>query len=62
MKSERPVFIPMSSDWFYLGSLDPPSVQRAEPVIRPAGIYIGPFNNEIFPAGKTTIGVSERIM
>ena len=44
----------MSSDWFHLGCQDAPLVQQAEPVIRPAGIFIGPFNNEIFPAGITT--------
>ena len=54
MKSNRPVFNPMSSDWFHLGSWDAPLVRQAEPVVRPAGNYIGPFNDEIFPAGNTT--------
>ena len=54
MKSDRPVFILMSSDWFHLGSRDAPLVRQAEPVIRPAGINIGPFKDKICPAGNTT--------
>ena len=54
MKSDRPVFTPMSSDWFYLGSRDAPLVRQGEPIKRPAEIYIAPFNDKIFPAGNIT--------
>ena len=54
MEKDRPVFIPMSSNWFYLGSRDAPLVRQAKPIERPAGIYIGPSNNEIVPARNTS--------
>ena len=49
-QQERPVFIPMSSDWCYMASRDTPLVRQAETIKRPAGIYIGPFDDEIAPA------------
>jgi hypothetical protein len=50
-KKERPVFMPTSSDCFYLGSQDTPLVQQAEPMKRP---YIGPFNDKVAPAETIT--------
>ena len=53
-KQERPVFIPTSSDWFYLGSRDTPLARQVEAIQRPAGTYIGPFNDKVTPMKNIT--------
>ena len=41
---DRPVFFPVSPEWFHLGSQCAPIARQVEPIIRPAGTYLGPFN------------------
>ena len=41
---QRPVFFPMSPDWFHLGSHCAPIARQVEPMQRPMGVYLGPFD------------------
>ena len=49
--SHRPVFFPhpMSPNWFHLGSFCAPVARQVEPIQRPSGIYLGPFNDSKRP-------------
>ena len=42
-RRDRPIFIPIDRNWYYLGARDAPSVRQAEVMQRPPGVYIGPF-------------------
>ena len=52
--NHRPVFfpLPMSPNWFHLGSSCAPIARQVEPVQRPLGVYLGPFNGST-KTGKT---------
>ena len=41
---DRPVFFPVNPEWFHLGSQCAPIARQVEPIARPAGTYLGPFN------------------
>ena len=42
--NHRPVFLPMSPDYFHLGSHCAPIARQVEPLQRPPGVYLGPFD------------------
>jgi hypothetical protein len=46
-RGDRPIFILTDRSWCYLGARDAPSVQQAQIIRRPSGVYIGPFNDEV---------------